>query len=104
MKYKGIYSFPNRLSYCLKSMANGNTIKVKSGHTLAMPPDQEDPGILMTRRNADGSESEELVFQIGEDVVWRMLIQHAKEMTKDDAIQMMFSYADIKLPGKYQNE
>jgi hypothetical protein len=97
----GMYGFHNRLHNCLKSMAHGNLIKLKTGHTLGIPESHSQPGFLASQLDENGEKAEEIYLQIGSDVAWIMLIEHVNEMTEEDAVKMVFSYADIKLPGYY---
>lgn len=96
-----MYSFKNRLKTCLKVMEAGKPIHLKSGHRLLILNGYEEPGFMATRSCTDELVEEEIVFQIGSDTAWLMLIQHVREMTKEEYIKLMFSTVDVKIPGSY---
>ena len=95
-----MYSLKNRIRIALKVMEAGKFVDLKSGHRLVIPDGYEEPGFLMTKTGGLDAESHEVVLQIGSSEAWMMLIQHCKEMSKEEMISLAFSIADIKLPRK----
>ena len=82
-------------------MQNGKAIHLSSGHRLLIPDGYEEPGFMATRTSKESPIEEEIVFQIGSDTAWMMLVKHCREMTEEEAVKLSFSLCVTKPPGKY---
>ena len=91
----------HKLSILLKALDKGVEITLKSGHKLVQPEGFDEPGFAAIQ-SSPGKEDQEVVFQIGSETAWMMLIDHAKNMTDDEYLKMAFTVTPTKLPGKYE--
>lgn len=81
----------HKLNLLLRYMELGCTVKLPSGHRLVMAEGYDEPGFeVMSSTSIDGVRSPEqaMVMQIGSETTWMTLIQHAKSLTKDQAMNL----------------
>jgi hypothetical protein len=76
-----------KLNILLKRMEDGGHIKLKSGHTLVMAEGHQEPGYLATVSRG-GQDLGETVFQIGSETAWMALVEHARNMTDRDFVEI----------------
>lgn len=76
-----------KINLILKALEHGIEIKIKSGHTLAMPDYCDEPGFATFNQ----SNQTDTVMMVGSETAWMSLIAHAKEMSDEELVKLTFS-------------